>query len=455
MVDTSHLVEFQRMAEFLFGKMYSKMDRDIYLGNIVPKHGPGSTAERILGNQKYVQTTWTERLESLFPFAEYALPNLRHYNYDDPPVEWLEPGAETPVRVISVPKTLKTPRIIAIEPVCMMYMQQALSERYVVGVEKDDYLQHFLGFRTQEPNQLMAMEGSRDGSLATLDLSEASDRVSNQLVIHQTESWAWLCHALQVSRSTRADVPGHGIRSLTKFASMGSALCFPLEASVFLTCIFLGIQEELNCRFTDRAELAQFIGKVRVFGDDIVVPKEFVRACVGKLELFGAKVNHDKSFWTGRFRESCGKEYYDGHDVSIVKFRKVFPTHKRHVSELESFVAFRNNAYMAGLWKTATWCDEQLKGLIPFPTVLPTSPALGRHSLIFFEEQRMCPNLQRPLVKALVTKERIPQDHLEGPHALLKYFLKRGDEPFADLKHLERAGRPVAVDIKLRWVSSY
>jgi len=399
-------------------------------------------------------STSPDRLENLFPAGEWIFSSWSHFLSGIRTVNYLDPGAERPVRVITVPKTLKTPRIIAVEPTCMQYAQQAIMEEFVKNVERDDYARHFLGFDDQEPNQLLAKEGSLMGTLATLDLSEASDRVSNQHVLFLTADYPYLSAGLQATRSTKADVPGHGIISLAKFASMGSALCFPIEASVFLTLIFIGIEKVLN-KPISRRDLSSFVGKVRVYGDDIVVPVEFVHSVIETLEAFGLKVNQDKSFWTGKFRESCGKEYYDGSDVSIVKVRQMFPTSRKDVPEIVSTVSLRNQLYHAGFSEAVAWLDSMLTSVLGhFPVVFPTSPALGRHDWTGHKPEKTCPFTQIPLVRGYAIREVIPINSIEDDPALLKYFLKRGSKPLAN-GHMERSGRPQAVNIKLGWIPLY
>ena len=450
-LEYSDLEDFKRMSWLVWGSVFSKVDKSIHDGDLVPKHGPGATADRLRGNAKYNQNRWTRRLEEVFPHGEYLFPSWSHF-LDSPDIDCVEPGEELPVRVITVPKTLKTPRIIAIEPTCMQYTQQGILECLTSFIRADRLVSNFIDFNAQEPNQLMAKQGSKDGSLATLDLSEASDRVSNQLVRNMCGPWYWLSSALDATRTRKADVPGYGIIRLAKFASMGSALCFPIEVIVFLTIIFLGIQKELRRPLTKR-DLYDLVGKVRVFGDDIIVPKEYVHSVITELQTFGFVVNSDKSFWTGKFRESCGKEYYDDVDVSIVRVRAMLPTKRTHASEIVSAVSLRNQMYHAGLWRSAAMLDDHLGALIPLPNVLPTSPGLGRHSFLGYSEERYCPNLQKPLVKAAVLHSPLPPSHLEGYGALLKVFLKRGSDPFQDENHLERAGRPIASNIRIRWVS--
>lgn len=448
------LDDFKRISNLLYTNVMTEVDRNIYyMKDVNPKHGPGATADKLLGNQKFNQSTWTARLEQILPSGEMLLPNWRFYA-DLEKVDILEPGAEIPVKVISVPKTLKSPRIIGVEPTAMQYAQQSVLPLILDAMRRDDSLRRIVGFDDQSPNQRLAMEGSLNKGTATLDLSEASDRVSNQLVRVMLQQWPHLHMAVDACRSRKAVVPGHGEVRLAKFASMGSALCFPMEAMVFTTLIFLGIEQGLN-RPLSRRDIQYFSDKVRVYGDDIIVPVDFVRSVVMTLEAFGSQVNHSKSFWTGNFRESCGKEYFMGHDVSIVKVRQEFPTQRKHASRIISLVALRNQLYFAGYWRTCEWLDDEIRKIIVhFPVVLPSSPVLGRHSFLGFETQLVGRDLHNPLVRGWVVSSRIPPDFLDGPGALLKFFLKRGGLPSVDRRHLERAGRPHAVDIKLRWSSS-
>jgi len=478
----SDIEEFRAMSELLFGQLFERMNRDVYFSRLIPKHGPGSTADRLTSNGKYNQQTWTSRLEKVFPSRSHAIANWRFTHVSDR-MNVNEPGEELPVRVILVPKTLKTPRVIAMEPACMQYMQQAVYHNFMMNFKRDRLLKKLIGFDDQVPNQELARQGSIDNRTATLDLSEASDRVSNQLVRTMLHRWPFLNAAVDATRSRKADVNGKTIR-LAKYASMGSALCFPMEAMVFTTMIFVGIQRSLNTPLT-RKDLGRFSRTVRVYGDDLIVPVDHVPTVVRTLELFGARVGSDKSFWTGKFRESCGKEYYDGHDVSIVRVRHPLPTHRQDATGVQSIVSFRNQLYMSGYWKSCRVLDEYITGLIKFfPTVLPASPVLGRICSLGYVYEGMHPYRHSPLVKGYVVTAKPPSDPLDGDGAMLKCLLKLGNHananpssdmhwldpgasisgpfgittdatlwaslPQVDGKHLERSGRPQRVDIKLR-----
>lgn len=224
--------EFQFVAELLFRDLFELVDRKVWERELLnPKHGPGATADKLSGNAKFRQSTWPRRLQEFFPWEEFLATNSSFWDELESDIQFLEPEAEMPVKVILVPKTLKTPRVIAVEPTCMQYMQQALMAEFVGGIKENSLLNDFIGFDDQTPNQRMAAEGSLTGKLATLDLSEASDRVSNRIVETLFSSVPYLNGAVQACRSTHADVLGDVIK-LTKFASMGSALTFPDRKSV-------------------------------------------------------------------------------------------------------------------------------------------------------------------------------------------------------------------------------
>jgi len=353
---------FQRVGRLLWAELFTLCDEDIAKGRVVPKHGGGATADRRSGNGKYDPTLWTTRLENVFPFWEHLFPNQGTScvpRYED--VIFRSPGTEIPVKVIMVPKTLKTPRIIAMEPTEMQYMQQGILRVMNRRIREVDISRNLICSDSQLPNQVAAKKGSMDGTLATLDLSEASDRVSNQHVRLLLANHRFLREAVDATRSRKADVQGRTIR-LAKFASMGSALCFPMEALVFMTVVFVGIEEKLNRRLTIK-DVQSLYGSVRVYGDDIIVPVDYVQSVLQALETFGFRVSIDKSFWTGKFRESCGKDYYDGHDVSIVKVRSRLAENRRDTRELERTVSLRNHMFHGGFVPPLHGWTHALKGL--------------------------------------------------------------------------------------------
>jgi len=105
---------FARLSLSIFGGVFSSVANAIYSEDLFPKHGPGSTADGLLGNAKWSNRVWTDRLEAVFPAWKYASANVR--DYLERGFVYQDPGTELPVKVITVPKTMKTPRIIAMEP---------------------------------------------------------------------------------------------------------------------------------------------------------------------------------------------------------------------------------------------------------------------------------------------------------------------------------------------------
>lgn len=454
--DKKRLESVKKVIRLVFGNAIGCVDGMIYHEQLIPKHGPGATADRLVGNQKWTLPIWHDRLEYLFPYGRYALPSYSYsWRYDQ--VKHVVPGEEQPVKITLVPKTQRSPRLIAIEPTCMQYIQQAISRELVRRLESDPVSSWFVGFSDQVRNNVMARKGSIDGSLATLDLSEASDRVANWLVEDLFADFPWFSEGIDACRSTRAMLPSGDVIHLKKFASMGSALTFPIEAIVFAAIVIERVLSSAGLPIS-RKNIISFRDEVRVYGDDIIVPTEYAQTVSDGLETFGFKVNQGKSFWTGRFRESCGKEYWNGIDVSIVKFRTKTPTSLHDASEVISTVSTRNQLYKAGLWKTAALLDTDLYKVLRghYPIVSEDSPVLGRiDNSIPYDVHGFEPHTHSPFVRGFVESSVNPINSIDEEVALMKCLVESIGEPNIDNEHLTRSGRPRAVKLKLANASPF
>lgn len=454
--DPSLMKEFRIASSWLFDDVFLHVSSDIRERNLQPSHGPGATNDKLYGNAKWSNCSWPDQLESVFSFGEYGCANWRDF-FERSQSGSAEPGTPNPVKVIGVPKTLKTPRIIAVEQTAVMYMQQALRHSIESGIKCSKYAWSYISYESQIPNQEMARLGSLKGELATLDLSDASDMVSNQLVREMLSGHPLLAEAVDATRTRRADVPGHGVVRLAKFASMGSALCFPMEAMVFATIIFIALHRaQPTVAWKQLKE--QFLGRVRVYGDDIIVPVEHAQPVADLLETFGLKVNRAKSFWTGLFRESCGKEYYAGSDVTIAKIRGVLPSRRmprdERVIAIVQTVALRNNLFSKGYHAVCDYLDGLIMEYLDvFPYVGPDSPALGRHTHGPLTVDGWDEKLHRPVVKAYRVSVVTPDDPLDHWPALLKVMSNVSEEPTPDVLHLLKAGRSLSLRIKKGWLS--
>lgn len=195
-----------------------------------------------------------------------------------------------------VPKSSKTMRSIGVEPTLNGFGQQGIG-KFIrrrlqrAGVDLTD----------QTRNQRLACKGSVDGSLATVDMSNASDTIAYGLVMHLL-SWDWF-ELLDRFRTGSVTYKEQVIK-LHKFSSMGNSYTFELESLIFYalaysTCTHLGLDPKV----------------VSVYGDDVIIPVEAMELFKEVLTVSGFVINTTKSFMSGPFRESCGTDYLGGIDI--------------------------------------------------------------------------------------------------------------------------------------------
>jgi len=455
---------FDLVSNVLWGNVMA----NLCLNDVSPRHGPGTTAESISGNQKYVWRTWHERLEPYFPILENAYTLGAYESRELKEVTVVKPEQELPVKVVTVPKTLKGPRIIAIEPVCMQYAQQAIRRSLYAAIESHDLTAGHVNFRDQSINQGLAVDASRTGLLATIDLSDASDRVPLELALLMFRSNPDLQDAVAACRTTRAQLPnGRVIPDLRKFASMGSALCFPVEAMYFYTLCVMALLWAQNLPVSHE-NIFQVSRDIHVYGDDIVVPTTYAITVLAYLRKYNCKVNSSKTFVSGNFRESCGDDAYRGYLVTPVYLRKLRPKNRRQASELISWVSTANSFYKKGYWNVASHMFKICEKIIgPLPYVSPESQALGRVSFLGYRSaERWNRDFHRYEVKAMVPRPVYRSDMIDGYSALMKSFHRidhRSSEEWwslssldkevsQDVHHLERSALRGAVVLQRRWV---
>jgi len=471
-LDQVDIDRFTDLCHHLWGDL---LPYKLCLEDTSPKHGPGSTAERISGNQKYVPLVWHDRLEPYFPLfhnafsSESAIGSAEFEN-----VTIVEAQKELPVRVITVPKTLKAPRIIALEPVCMQYTQQALSKLLMKILQSGKVTGGHINFKDQTINQRLALETSMSGESATLDLSAASDRVPLSLALNMFDSVPDFRDAIEACRSMQAELPNGDVIPLKKFASMGSAMCFPVESMYFFTLCVMGL---LESRFlpVNVINIAKVSKDIYVYGDDLIVPTDSVSNVIGCLQKYYCKVNSTKSFWNGNFRESCGMDAYAGVSVTPTYLRQVPPSNRSSVKSLLSWVATSNPLYERGYWRAAALMLNRCQTILgKLPIVGERSSALGAISFQRLHSvERWNAGLQVYEVKAWVGSPSYRPDNLGGYGALLKSLLsleahidsgsrdggnqctRFDDFSISDSDHLSRTPRHGAVTLKRRWTRPY
>lgn len=204
-------------------------------------------------------------------------------------------------KVTFVPKTAQTHRAIAIEPLMNIFLQLGVGDfitQKLRGVGID--------LRDQSKNQRLAHLGSLSDVKPeirpiTLDLSMASDTLAIELV-RELLPQEWF----DLLSDIRSEFGVYEKRQIhwAKFSSMGNGFTFPLE-----TLIFYALSKAVG------SAAGLHLDHLSVYGDDIVVPGGMALHLVEVLNYCGFRVNTEKSYFFGPFRESCGTDWFEGRDV--------------------------------------------------------------------------------------------------------------------------------------------
>lgn len=205
-------------------------------------------------------------------------------------------------KIAFVPKTAKTHRSIAVEPLLNTFVQKGIDsfmrQRLLrIGIDLSD----------QGINSRYALYGSCpefEDPFCTIDLESASDSVSTELVRSLLPP-EWFSLLDRTRSKHYLDPDSKTSRSYNKFCSMGNGFCFPLETLIFASLCHAAGAGNPKTDFL-------------VYGDDIIVRRSSVEEVFKNLSLAGLVVNPRKTFIEGPFRESCGADWFGGEDVRPV-----------------------------------------------------------------------------------------------------------------------------------------
>ena len=487
------------------------------------RHGPGAVSDLTHKEFKYDFPTWSEKLGASFPFSEYgtlsnAHRNTRHRmlsNYqwalqvpeplgslatgteeianvvpDLPrmeeqgperdnyglgegldPLDRASPVAtppsihEPPSRLLAVPKTAKGPRLIAAEPTSHQWCQQLIKrflEERLIGL----FGTNFVSFKNQGLSQVLVSTASLDRSLATVDLSSASDRLTCWVVERAFRRNQPLLRALHATRTRwTVDMVDKTVSknyfTTKKFASQGTAVTFPVQSIIFLIIALTASgfdakhPEDFFCNNRICNSIGRFRNKVRVFGDDIIVPERGYEQLCRLLHLLGLKVNQDKSFVKGHFRESCGLDSFKGHNVTPIKTKCIVATGPQ---SRQSLVDYANNLHLAGFWQAAKVVESMLPRWVisNLPVVGAGCGGAGRISFTGDSSEhlrkRYCNKLHRFEYRQYaqtVRAKRKPTDTLSG---VLQYF---AEAPLPTTKWEHGISERPKISDGLRWRAPY
>jgi hypothetical protein len=235
--------------------------------------------------------------------------------------------------VKAVPKSYKTPRIIAKEPVVRNYVATAIRKAVVNCLDWDEYrnpeygkgiilpytgdvlydVWRYLDVTDQEKNREVCWEASWLLKYATIDHSSASDLICTILGAELFPIFA----VVPELRSSEITLDNGKTRDCQVFLTSGHPLTFLCESIVYYAIAVVATDFHKAFR-KDRRVKYHYPWE---FGDDMCIDYKVVECYMQIASLFGLKVNFEKSFAPpSNYRESCGVEYLNGYPMHGVKW---------------------------------------------------------------------------------------------------------------------------------------
>lgn len=398
------------------------------------KHGPGAVAESVKGNQKWsllFQRLSNEPLNISTPgldeffYNRYGL--VDHNQLELFPRSELIPNSNSDsgssAKLVAVPKNSTSVRTITVEPLYKQYVQQGLNSLIREHIQSCGILSNCIALSDQSKNQELARIGSITGEWATLDMKSASDLLSLKLVRSCFKSKGLILQLLEESRSSTVLDEDSPI-AIRKFAGMGNATTFPIQSICFAIVSIASILSVQGKPCT-RKNLVAASRLIRVYGDDIAVRAEYAREVVAWLTDVGLKINSDKSYLEGNFRESCGLDAYRGYDVTPIYIKDYPDLSTIRPETLAGLVALSNSFFTKGLYSSSKFVEDLVEDALGkhLPLVTSTSGGLGWTTrLEAFTPHKWCKGTQRLIAKTIALAPLKIRDELDGWPALLKFF---------------------------------
>jgi hypothetical protein len=342
-----------RVSPRLLNRARQHCQSVLYMGRwrgekFFPSHGPGAVTTK-----KDVWTKWYNTIESVYPYSDYMfLANCQEHlsELDGCSDEHIQ------AKVIAVPKDSRGPRLICVHPAEAIWIQQGVRrelERAINRVRsaKGPWPQGHIHFNDQSVNGRIAQLSSRSRRYATIDMKEASDRISESLVqiLFGSHYKFFGCCRAQKFVIPRLGSFANLSGDIACYAPMGNATTFPVQSLVFWAICVSSLQ---------RLGFHQ-PGAVFVFGDDIIIPTECAEAVIDDLESFGLLCNRSKSFYRGAFRESCGVDAFNGVNVTPVRWKTTVDA--EHLTGMQSLCDLAQRLRCAGYTEAALSCYANIR----------------------------------------------------------------------------------------------
>lgn len=171
---------------------------------------------------------------------------------------------------------------------------------------------------------------------ATLDQSDASDRLCVELC-RKILPYDWF-RLLNLTRHHYVVDLSGDVHPLHKMANQGCGFIFELQTLIYYALAKATVLYDYG---RDRGNNTL----ISVYGDDLICEEVFAPAIAETLVFFGQQINFEKSYFTGRFKESCGCDTYDGFDIRPV-YIKQFSNGIRGLYELSNIVKRISSRYL-------------------------------------------------------------------------------------------------------------
>lgn len=337
-------------------------------------------------------------------------------------------------RLTTVPKSSTIDRVINIEPEMNMFIQKGIGT-----VIRNRLKTVNININDQTINQQLAQHASKTNSLATIDLASASDSISTRLCFDLLPK-PWL-DLIMACRSNFTTLPDGKLIPLEKVASMGNGFCFELE-----TLLFWALTKSV-ADYRDNSDT------ISVYGDDIICSSSIALDVIEILRCVGFDTNTDKTFYDSKFRESCGKHYYEGIDVTPFYVRTI-------LNDLSDLILFCNNFRR---WMSADLTldprfihiyDQLLSNLPDYFSKMRIPDGYGNGACVGLRSDGCINGLsyQRGLITYPSLLARTKVSHLP-PEGSLHYWLFKAD--MLDRQARARVRTPVLTSQLSRFVGSY
>jgi len=287
-------------------------------------HGPNASL-RVRKENSYADKK-AQALDGTLPALMLHRQYLKWNNHLD---AYLEPMLRSKVieyecvrgsKLSFVPKKFDSLRTMLIEPTLNQFFQQGLGRLITKRLRENADID--LETQADCHRRLVRLITANSLDIATIDWSEASDRIWLNINRKLLPS-DWFA-AIQDVRSPQCEYQGKWYE-LTMTGSMGCGFVFPLQTLVFLSIIRALAREGGHSEF------------VSVFGDDCICDSSLK----DEIEWFATavdwKLNSNKSFFDGPFRESCGVDSYRGEDCRPYFIQRPPLSDFGHATSLEAW----------------------------------------------------------------------------------------------------------------------